>query len=219
MRSSHADYFNHDDGAVGYDDDVLNESDPIRTGYDAALGWVIENSGISRESRVLELGSGTGNLTSRLPEYHETICVDVSEKMEELALAKGARFPNRKFIKDDVLAVFDRNLGCFDSIVSTYTLHHLTEPQKVTLFGKLWSALNDGGVAVIGDLMVESADQLANKGMRYRNESWPRKRAPAKRKRQLKPPPQHPTKWIDDSQLKNLKLIGSGSSSAMKLNG
>ena len=152
MRSSHADYFNHDDGAVGYDDDVLNESDP--------------------ESRVLELGSGTGNLTSRLPEYHETICVDVSEKMEELALAKGARFPNRKFIKDDVLAVFDRNLGCFDSIVSTYTLHHLTEPQKVTLFGKLWSALNDGGVAVIGDLMVESADQLANKVTRYRNEGY-----------------------------------------------
>lgn len=168
MRSSHSDYFNHDDCADEYDEDVLNESDPIRTGYDALLDWVAENSGITKESRVLELGSGTGNLTLRLPESREITCVDVSEKMETLLLEKITHSGERSFIKDDVLAVFDRDIGSFDSIVSTYTVHHLTKEEKKTLFKRLWSSLNEEGVVAIGDLMIESAAALQSTILRYR---------------------------------------------------
>ena len=40
--------FNHDGGAHGYDEDVLNEQDPIRAGYEATLEWVAESAGILR---------------------------------------------------------------------------------------------------------------------------------------------------------------------------
>ena len=62
MRSRHADRFSHDEEAAGYDRDVLDEADPIRTGYDALLDWVAKSAEPAPESRVLELGSGTGNL-------------------------------------------------------------------------------------------------------------------------------------------------------------
>lgn len=163
MRSTHADYFNHDEDASEYDDDVLNEDDPIRTGYDAVLDWVVEQAEVDEHSRVLELGSGTGNLTSRLPNCHELVCVDVSEKMEALCGQKVTRFSNRRFIKEDVLAVFERDLGTFDAIVSTYTLHHLTESEKKHLFECLWASLNENGVFVVGDLMAESEKDVTDK--------------------------------------------------------
>lgn len=147
MRSSHADRFNHDEDALGYDDDVRNETDPLRAGYEAVLDWVARNSNVASGSRVLELGSGTGNLTRRIPDCREIVCVDVSDQMEALSVEKVARFSNRRFIKDDVLAVFERDLGRFDSIVSTYTLHHLTEAEKALLFETLWVSMGSPWLA------------------------------------------------------------------------
>jgi hypothetical protein len=48
MRSRHADRFNHDTEVDGYDDDVADESNPIRNGYGATLDWVIERVGFER---------------------------------------------------------------------------------------------------------------------------------------------------------------------------
>lgn len=168
MRSSHADYFNHDEDAPGYDVDVLNESDPIRTGYDAVLDWVVASAKMEPTARVLELGSGTGNLTQRLPRCRELICVDVSEKMEEIAKGKLSSLENRTFLQDDILAVFDRDLGTFDTILSAYAIHHLTEDEKGILFQQIRSSLNEGGIAVFGDLMLENAAARRDKIGQYR---------------------------------------------------
>jgi cyclopropane fatty-acyl-phospholipid synthase-like methyltransferase len=62
-RSANADIFNHDAEAARYDNDVRNEADPIRTGYQDVLRWVVQQAHITPSSRVLELGSGTGNLS------------------------------------------------------------------------------------------------------------------------------------------------------------
>lgn len=43
MRSQYADYYNHDEDAPLYDQDVADETHPIRAGYTAALAWVIES--------------------------------------------------------------------------------------------------------------------------------------------------------------------------------
>jgi len=167
LRSKHADYFNHDEDAEIYDDDVLNEADPIRTGYDAVLDWVSLAATINEHSRVLELGSGTGNLTCRIPFCRELVCVDVSNKMETLAQEKLAALTYRSFIEDDVLAVFDQKIGPFDVILSTYTIHHLTEAEKAILFKHIWTHLNDNGIAVFGDLMVKDSADLKEKIDRY----------------------------------------------------
>ncbi len=46
MRSHHADTFNHDEWAAGYDADVADETNPIRAGYQATLEWVVERAAV-----------------------------------------------------------------------------------------------------------------------------------------------------------------------------
>ena len=168
MRSQHVDDFNHDEYADGYDVDVAQEDDPIRAGYDALLDWVIEAAKIGETSRVLELGSGTGNLTARIPACGELVCVDISQRMEEIARPKLTHLTQRSFIAEDILQVFERSLGEFDCIISTYTVHHLTREEKRLLFEQIWAHLLPGGRAAFGDLMLENAAQRAAKAAEYR---------------------------------------------------
>jgi putative AdoMet-dependent methyltransferase len=163
MRSVYADIFNHDDEADDYDADVGNESDPIRAGYAELLKWVIAEAHITAASRVLELGSGTGNLSCRIPICGELVCVDLSERMEAIAVPKLAHIPNRRFIKADLLEVFRSEIGLFDSIISTYTIHHLTDEEKHRLFAEVFASLVPGGRAVFGDLMLQNDQQKAVK--------------------------------------------------------
>jgi len=167
MRSKHVDNYNHDEYADEYDADVAQEDNPIRAGYDALLDWVIQSAGIGADSRLLELGSGSGNLTARIPACGELVCVDISERMEEIALPKLTHLMQRSFIADDLLQVFERSLGLFDVIISTYAVHHLTREEKCLLFEQVWAHLAPGGRAVFGDLMLENAAQGAFKATHY----------------------------------------------------
>ncbi len=167
MRSAHGEVFNHDDEAEGYDADVRNEKDPIRAGYHDVLAWVIQEARISPSSRVLELGSGTGNLSCLIPQCAELVCVDLSEQMEAIARLKTAHVPNRRFIKGDILEVFEHENAAFDSVISTYAVHHLTDDEKRTLFEKVFAALVPGGRTVFGDLMLPNREEKAAKIQEY----------------------------------------------------
>lgn len=156
MKSVYIDEFNHDQWAADYDKDVINENNPIRTGYKELLNWVILNAGIGIQSEVLELGSGTGNLTKYIKTCKRIICVDISEEMEILALPKIQHLKCRLFRKSDILEIFEENIGVFDTVISTYTIHHLLEKEKKKLFQEVWKVLRKGGIAVFGDLMFEN---------------------------------------------------------------
>ena len=171
MRSKHVDDYNHDEWAEEYDADVSQEDNPIRAGYDALLDWVVQVADIRPDSRVLELGSGTGNLTVRIPVCGDLVCVDISQRMEEVARPKLAHLTQRSFIEDDILQVFERPLGMFDRVISTYTVHHLTSSEKRQLFEHVWAHLAPGGRAVFGDLMLEDESQAAVKAVVYRAEA------------------------------------------------
>ena len=199
MQSQYGHVYNHDPWAHNYDRNVQNEDDPIRTGYEATLNCVIEQAKIQPADCVLELGSGTGNLTVRIPECRQITCVDLSEKMTTQARAKLAGRTNIHFVQADVLAYladdslhagapqfqadapqfqadspqfqadspqfqadspqFQADSPQFDVLVSTYTIHHLTEPEKQQLFAHIHRRLRPGGRAVFGDLMI--ADQAS----------------------------------------------------------
>jgi putative AdoMet-dependent methyltransferase len=152
MKSLHGDFFNHDVIAHEYDEDVLNESDPIRAGYDALLDWVSGHPGVVAAGRILDLGSGTGNLSLRLNGFQKLVCVDISEKMLEIARQKMAHLAAVEFVQSDLLGYFDGRPS-FDAIISTYAIHHLTEDEKRLLFQKIYDSLEVGGAAVFGDLM------------------------------------------------------------------
>jgi len=158
MKSTHAETFNHDEQAAHYDENVRNESDPIRTGYAAVLDWVVEQACIAPESVVLDLGSGTGNLSKRIGVCRQLVCVDVSEKMTTLAPKKLSHLMDVRYVQEDLLDYVDHAPRLFDAVISTYAVHHLLEREKQHLFERLWGCLRPGGRAVFGDLMLERAE-------------------------------------------------------------
>jgi putative AdoMet-dependent methyltransferase len=161
VRSEHADTFNHDEDAAGYDVDVVDESNPIRAGYRATLDWVAERAAIRADETVLDLGVGTGNLAARLPGCRRLVGVDVSERM--LEQANGKLGPTVELVQADLLEVLAGPSGAatdldgsdnLDVIVSTYAIHHLTADEKETLIVAAAQRLAPGGRFVVGDLMA-----------------------------------------------------------------
>jgi putative AdoMet-dependent methyltransferase len=172
MRSKHVDRFNHDQGASSYDEDVCDEENPIRAGYEILLAWAADHctKDEGAEAEILELGSGTGNLTVRLRAYKRLVCVDTSERMLARAREKLKGRSGIEFVRDDLLGFFETNTAEFDFIVSTYAVHHLEQDEKEVLLKEVAQALGPGGVAVFGDLMF--ADDPGKKELltRYRAE-------------------------------------------------
>ncbi len=166
IRSRHVDRFNHDEDAQDYDQDVENHDDPIRAGYGNLLNWVARRAAVGPTDRVLELGSGTGNLTTLLPPCGRLVCVDISTEMSTLARRKlaaraAASTQSPEFVIDDVLShCHQAPDSSFDAIVSTYTLHHLEESEKDEFFNQARRILHPRyGRLVIGDLMFSDRSQ------------------------------------------------------------
>jgi putative AdoMet-dependent methyltransferase len=156
MESLHVNEFNHDNWATDYDEDVSDENNPIRAGYSKLLDWVILCAEIDNQKEILELGSGSGNLTKRIQKCKRLLCVDISTKMEVLSVPKTTHLQRREFRQSDILKLFEEDIGSFDVVVSTYTIHHLLEAEKNQLFSNILRVLNAGGAAVFGDLMFEN---------------------------------------------------------------
>lgn len=168
MRSRHADDFNHDDIADVYDDEVQNERDPIRAGYQAVLDWVVARAGIGAQSTVVDLGAGTGNTSRRIRQVGQLICVDISENMLRIARSKLAHLGAVRYVKADLLEFF-REAPDFDALISTYAVHHLTEDEKRILFEEIGKRLTPGGRAVFGDLMLADAEARQALYRKYRD--------------------------------------------------
>jgi putative AdoMet-dependent methyltransferase len=168
MRSRYADKFNHDSDVASYDQEVQAEASPIRACYRQVLQWVIQSADIHPGCRVLDLGVGTGNLSSRIRACKELVGVDVSEKMIRIARPKLSYLSDVKFVTADLLEYFDGEPGRFDRVISTYAIHHLLEEEKALLFRAIWACLQPGGRAVFGDLMVETRTEMTAKSDAYR---------------------------------------------------
>src|SRR5262245_33599076 len=106
VHSRHAHTFNHDEWAAGYDDDVADESSPIRAGYQATLQWVVARAAVGADDVVVDLGIGTGNLARLLPPCRRLIGVDVSTEM--LARAAPKLRADVELVQADLLEVLER---------------------------------------------------------------------------------------------------------------
>jgi ubiquinone/menaquinone biosynthesis C-methylase UbiE len=159
VKSRHVDRFNHDTEVAGYDADVADESNPIRDGYDATLDWVITHAAVRADDVLVDLGTGTGNLASRLGRVARLVCVDVSTGM--LAVARTKLPGATEYVEADLLEFVDRAPSC-DVIISTYAIHHLMADEKGALLSGLFGCLRTGGRIAIGDLMVADAGVIAD---------------------------------------------------------
>ena len=140
-----------DSWAETYDEDTASDHFPF-DGYKRVLDTVARLAGAHSGMRVLDLGTGTGNLASRFaPLGCELWCTDFSAAMLEKARAK---LPGAHFVQDDLRGDRPAGLpGCFERIVSAYVFHHFELDEKVRLVQRLISELLlPGGRLLIADI-------------------------------------------------------------------
>ena len=140
-------------------------------GYKSILNVIYNRVICSSAKTVLDIGFGTAVLTSRLYENGCTIYgQDFSDRMIEIAKEK---MPKAILYEGD----FSNGLvepiqkQKYDAIIATYSLHHLTDFQKVDFITSLFKLLNEGGCIYIGDIAFETRS-LLQECMRIAADEW-----------------------------------------------
>ena len=139
-------------------------------GYKKILGDIYKIIMEKPDAVVLDLGFGTGTLTTRLYENGCTIYgQDFSSRMIELAYEKmpGAHLYQGDFSKG---LADELKQESFDFIIATYSIHHLADAQKVVLLKDLLAHLKDGGKILIGDVAFSNRKALDQCKKEYADE-------------------------------------------------
>ena len=149
--------------ADGYDKSV-GLSDEANTypfaGYKKVLAAIFQTVMQTPNASVLDIGFGTAVLTAKLYEQGCTIYgQDFSSRMIELASEKmpDAQLYQGDFTTGLVEPLRDRR---YDYIVATYSLHHLTDAEKVPFLNGLLALLKEDGEILIGDVAFRTRVEL-----------------------------------------------------------
>lgn len=149
--------------ADGYDKSVgLSEEAQTYpfSGYKNLLNEIYNRVLSRSEKEVLDIGFGTGTLTCRLYEQGCRIYgQDFSEKMIGLAQKK---MPEARLYQGDFSKGLTEELRKqrYDAIIATYSLHHLTDAEKVHFLKELLPLLKEGGHIYIGDVAFQTRAEL-----------------------------------------------------------
>ena len=159
LKNEWKDKWNFNSWAKSYDDDVKKDSGKLKIykNYELILQSVYDlvEELDRRNSNILEIGVGTGNLASKfLKNNYEIIGIDQSREM--LSVAKE-KYPSLKVRLGEFLKIPYNNKS-FDIIISTYAFHHLNDDEKYIAIEEMMRVLKDNGLIIIGDLMFESKE-------------------------------------------------------------
>lgn len=131
-------------------------------GYNEILQFIANTVLSKSNAKVLDIGFGTGTLTKLLydcgcevygQDFSESMCKTAHEKMPNAKLFCG------DFSEGLVPELQDKR---FDFIIATYSLHHLTDPEKLHFISDLRGRLNEGGMILIGDVAFASRSELSD---------------------------------------------------------
>lgn len=149
--------------ADGYDESVgMSDEDgsyPF-AGYKQILNTIYNRVLTGKCNTILDIGFGTGTLTGKLYEQGCRIWgQDFSERMIELAKGK---MPEAELYQGDFSKglVEELKQNRYDAVIATYSLHHLSEEQKIRLINDILPLLQDGGQFYIGDVAFETRAEL-----------------------------------------------------------
>jgi tRNA (cmo5U34)-methyltransferase len=105
--------------------------------------------------RILDLGAGTGLLTSyiyyRHPQGHFTL-LDISKEMLKIARDRFKGAPNFDYVVADYTKHDFKE--SFDLIVSSLSIHHLGHHDKESLYRKIYDLLNPEGIFLNADQVL-----------------------------------------------------------------
>lgn len=120
------------------------DSIPHRTEAEAALLEEID----ANAGRVLDLGTGDGRLMAlvllKCPNA-TGLAVDSSPTMLTRARERFGSEPRVEVVDHDFSEPL-ADWGQFDSVVSSFAIHHVSHPRKRALYGEVFERLRPGGV-------------------------------------------------------------------------
>lgn len=131
-------------------------------GYKKILNTIYNKVLTKSGKTILDIGFGTGLLASKL--YEQGCDVwgqDFSQRIVELAQAK---MPKAHLYQKDFSTGLAEDLKeqKYDAIIATYSLHHLTDEQKIHFLQGLFPLLKENGRIYIGDIAFETRHALEN---------------------------------------------------------
>ncbi len=117
---------------------------------------------------VLDIGAGTGLFAALVLERYPGASItllDVSEGMLAVARERFAGNRNVSYISGDY-STSDLP-GTYDLVISALSINHLPHDEKRALYGKVFAALNPGGVFVNADQVLAESQWLEGKYRQY----------------------------------------------------
>lgn len=151
--------WNFDSWADRYDEVVAGGSQ-FYARYDEVLDVVIEIGSISPGKRVLDIGTGTGNLALRcLARGAAVVGLDPSERMLVKAREKVGGDSEAEFhqVDEPFLQIPYRDAS-FHAVVSTYAFHHVPLRLKSDAVREMVRVLKSGGLWALGDFVFENEE-------------------------------------------------------------
>ena len=100
--------------------------------------------------RVLDLGTGDGRLLALVKLNNPSIngvALDFSDPMIEQTKQRFTNDKNVTIVRHDFsLPLPAKQLGCFDAIISSLAIHHLTHSRKKQLYTEIFNLISPKGV-------------------------------------------------------------------------
>lgn len=127
--------------------------------YDEMIQALVNAIPEKENLRILDLGCGTGNITQKVKERFpdaKITCLDISDKMIEVAKEKLAEYDNIEFVLGDFTIV--DIIDDYDAIISSLALHHIKdENDKRAMYQCIYDSLKQDGVFYNADVMEASS--------------------------------------------------------------
>lgn len=173
---------------------------------------------VSDEFNVLDLGTGTGNVSRAVKEKFKNTnidCIDIADKMIEMAKIKLADYNNIRYYTGDFNEFeFEDN---YDVIVSSLALHHIrTDDEKKEFYYKIYNSLKDGGIFINSDSVLGSNEKMqeiySEKWKEFMLNNVPEneienKWIPQSKKEDYPVPITQHIKWMEETGFKDMDIV------------
>ena len=133
--------------------------------------WIVDHVAPWTGRRLLEVGAGTGNLTSYFTDREEVLALDLDPAFAQVLRDRLGHLPNIRVLVADATAPLDPIVGqTFDSILCVNVLEHI--PEEATALRRFHEHLTPGGTLLLlvpaHPWLYGEVDRLAGHCRRYR---------------------------------------------------
>ena len=160
-----------DEWASSYNTSI-KESEEAKTypfyGYGEIQEFIYQNVSKRSNTKILEMGIGTGLMTKKLYEDgYDITGVDFSSEM--IKEAKKI-MPFNTYIECDFISALKKiSNSKFDVIIFSYSIHHLKPINQKYLLDALYKNLNKDGLVIIGDVITNTDNEMIEQSEKYSN--------------------------------------------------